>query len=98
MERTSIGWRRSPTTNTGSEVCDARWGSDELRKIAEADDLHVTPFREDGSTYGTPTWIWSVAVDGALFVRGYNEQTLDGTGPPSSKRPGALSPQGFRKK
>ena len=50
------------------------WGSDELRKIAEADDLHVSPFREDGSTYGTPTWIWSVAVDGALFVRGYNEQ------------------------
>jgi quercetin dioxygenase-like cupin family protein len=26
MERTSIGWRRSPTTNTGSEVCDARLG------------------------------------------------------------------------
>ena len=25
-------------------------------------------------TYGTPTWIWSVAVDGALYVRGYNGQ------------------------
>jgi len=23
-------------------------------------------------TYGTPTWIWSVAVDDALYVRGYN--------------------------
>jgi hypothetical protein len=23
-------------------------------------------------TYGTPTWIWSVAVDGALYVRAYN--------------------------
>ena len=52
----------------------ANWSSDELRKIAEVDDLHISPFREDGVTYGTPTWIWSVAVDGALYVRGYNGQ------------------------
>jgi hypothetical protein len=25
-------------------------------------------------TYGTPTWIWSVAVDDALYVRTYNGQ------------------------
>jgi hypothetical protein len=50
------------------------WPKDELRKIAAADDLHISPFREDGVTYGTPTWIWSVAVDDALFVRGYNGQ------------------------
>ena len=50
------------------------WPKDELRKIAAADDLHIAPFREDGKTYGTPTWIWSVAVDGALFVRAYNGQ------------------------
>jgi hypothetical protein len=25
-------------------------------------------------TYGTPTWIWSVAVDDALYVRAYNGQ------------------------
>ncbi|APW64113.1 DUF2255 family protein [Paludisphaera borealis] len=48
------------------------WPKDELRKIAEADDLHISPFREDGATYGTPTWIWSVAVDDALYVRAYN--------------------------
>jgi hypothetical protein len=48
------------------------WPKDELRRIAEADDLHIAPFREDGATYGTPTWIWSVAVDGALYVRAYN--------------------------
>jgi hypothetical protein len=47
---------------------------DELRRIAGADDLHISPFREDGVTYGTPVWIWSVAVDGALYVRAYNEQ------------------------
>jgi hypothetical protein len=49
-----------------------RWPIDTLRKIAEADDLHIAPFREDGTTPGTPTWIWSVAVDGELYVRGYN--------------------------
>jgi hypothetical protein len=47
---------------------------DELRKIAETDDLHISPFREDGTTYGTPTWTWSVAVDDALYVRAYNGQ------------------------
>ena len=41
----------------------AKRSKDELRKIAEADDLHISPFREDGKTYGTPTWIWSVAVE-----------------------------------
>ena len=51
------------------------WSKDELRKIAEADDLHISPLREDGLTYGTPTWIWSVAVDDGLYVRGYNGQS-----------------------
>jgi len=51
------------------------WSKDELRKIAEADDLHISPLREDGLSYGTPTWIWSVAVDDALYVRGYNGQS-----------------------
>ena len=50
------------------------WSKDELRKIAEADDLHISPFREDGKTYGTPTWIWSVVLDDELYVRGYNGQ------------------------
>ncbi len=50
------------------------WPKDELRKIGEADDLHISPFREDGKTYGTLTWIWSVVVDDALYVRGYNGQ------------------------
>ena len=33
----------------------------------------LAPFREDGVTYGTPTWIWSVAVDNALYVRGRSD-------------------------
>src|SRR4029453_17040812 len=49
-----------------------RWSTDELREIAEADGLPISSFRKDGVTYGTPTWIWSVAVDGALYARAYN--------------------------
>ncbi len=52
----------------------SHWTKDELRKIAESDDLHIAPFREDGATYGTLTWIWSVVVDDGLYVRGYNGQ------------------------
>ena len=48
------------------------WKKDELEKIAQTDDLHISPFREDGTTYGTPTWIWSVVVDDDLYVRAYN--------------------------
>jgi hypothetical protein len=44
----------------------------ELDLIAASDDLHVAPFRSDGKTYGTLTWIWSVVVDGDLYVRAYN--------------------------
>jgi len=50
------------------------WPIEELHNIAETDDLHISPFREDGRTYGTPTWIWSVVVDDALYARGYNGQ------------------------
>ena len=50
------------------------WKPEDLRRIAEGDDLHIAPFREDGVTAGTPTWIWSVAVEGDLYVRGYNGQ------------------------
>lgn len=48
------------------------WRKEELYWVAAADDLHIAPFREDGKTYGTPTWIWSVVSDGELYVRAYN--------------------------
>lgn len=51
-----------------------RWPKEELDRIAATDDLHISPFREDGATHGTPTWIWSVVVDGDLYVRAYNGQ------------------------
>ena len=48
------------------------WLKRELQGISKTDDLHISPLREDGKTYGTPTWIWSVVVDGSLYVRAYN--------------------------
>ena len=68
--------RPRPTPGRRSErrmnLHKTNWPAGELRKIGETDDLHISPFREDGVTYGTPTWIWSVVVDDALYVRGYN--------------------------
>jgi len=49
-----------------------KWTQGRIQAIASSDDLHVAPFRADGVTYGTPTWIWSVVVDDELYVRGYN--------------------------
>lgn len=49
-----------------------KFTTEELKKINDADDLQISPFREDGKTYGTPTWIWEVVVDGDLYVRAYN--------------------------
>lgn len=48
------------------------WVKKELEGIAGSDDLHISPLREDGKTYGTPTWIWSVVVDSGFYVRAYN--------------------------
>jgi hypothetical protein len=48
------------------------WDKNELSRIAASDDLHIAPLRGDGVSYGTPTWIWSVVVDGALYARAYS--------------------------
>jgi hypothetical protein len=48
------------------------WPKDRIQQIASSDDLHIAPFREDNVTPGTPTWIWSVVVNGELYVRAYN--------------------------
>lgn len=43
----------------------------EIKTISQNDDFHIAPFREDGKTYGTLTWIWSVSVNNQLYVRAY---------------------------
>ncbi len=44
----------------------------EVDAIAKKDDFHIAPYRSDGKTLGTPTWIWVVRVDDHLFVRAYH--------------------------
>lgn len=50
----------------------AHWQEKQLKVFAVADDFRVSPFYDDGKTYGTPTWIWSVVVDGHLYIRAWN--------------------------
>jgi hypothetical protein len=75
----------------------ATWSSDELCEIAEADDLHVSPFREDGVTYGTPTWIWSVAVGDALYARAYNGSNSRWYKAASRQKAGQITAVGMKK-
>ena len=74
-----------------------RWLRDELQKIAETDDLHISPFREDGKTYGTLTWIWSVVVDDALYVRAYNGRDSSWYKAALRQKAGRITAAGFTK-
>jgi hypothetical protein len=70
---------------------------DELRTITEADDLHVAPFRVDGRTYGAPTWIWSVAVEGDLYARAYHGTSSRWHEAALAQRAGRISTAGMTK-
>ncbi|ANZ61926.1 DUF2255 family protein [Secundilactobacillus paracollinoides] len=50
----------------------AIWQQKQLSDFARADDFHVSPFYDDGKTFGTPTWIWSVVVGDNLYIRPWN--------------------------
>lgn len=75
----------------------SEWSKDELDKIAGTDDLHISPFREDGKTYGTPTWIWSVVVDDALYVRAYNGKSSRWYQAATRQRAGRVTAAGITK-
>lgn len=45
------------------------WSPEQLADIERNGDLYVAPFREDGTTYGTPTQTWALVVDGNVYVR-----------------------------
>ena len=62
------------------------WTEDELGKIAASDDLQ---------TYGTPTWIWSVVVDGALYARAYNGKASRWYQAANRQRAGQISTAGI---
>ena len=73
------------------------WSINEIQGIAETDDLHISPFREDGKTYGTPTWIWSVVVDDDVYVRAYNGQNSRWYKSVMSQHAGRITAAGFTK-
>jgi hypothetical protein len=50
------------------------WTTEQLANIEGTGDLFVSPFREDGATYGTPTQTWALVVDGNVYVRAANGQ------------------------
>lgn len=45
------------------------WSDAQLSAIADNNDLFVSPLREDGTTYGTPTQTWALIVGGQVYVR-----------------------------
>jgi hypothetical protein len=51
------------------------WTPTDLDVIRRNEDLFVSPFRDDGVTYGTPTRTWALVVDGQVFVRAANGPT-----------------------
>ena len=69
----------------------ATWSKDESHKIAEADDLPIAPFRENGVTYGSPHVDLVVAVEDTLYVRAYNLWTLDHCESPDILEPFSLA-------
>ena len=73
------------------------WDKDEFARIAAADDLHIAPLREDGQAFGTPTWIWSVVVDGALYVRAYNGRDSRWYKAAASRKAGRIMAAGMTK-
>ena len=52
----------------------ATWTSDELRRIAEAEELELASARRDG-TLGHPVTIWVVRVGDDLYVRSWKGRT-----------------------
>ena len=46
------------------------WTKDELRKVAEAEELEIASVRRDG-TLGKPVTIWVVQHDDDLYVRSW---------------------------
>lgn len=71
------------------------WPPDDIARIAGSDDFHIAPFRADGTSYGTLTWIWSVVVDGRLFVRAWNGTSSRWYQSAMSQRAGRITAAGY---
>ena len=69
----------------------------EIDNIAERNDFHIAVLREDGITYGTLTWIWSVQVDHELYVRAYNGKDSRWYQAAVTQKQGKIKAAGFEK-
>lgn len=70
----------------------------EIEQIAAKDDFKIAPYRADGETFGTLTWIWSVAVEGKLYVRAYNGTSSRWYESAMSQKLGKITGAGLEKK
>lgn len=70
----------------------------EIESIAQKDDFHIAPFREDGTTFGTLTWIWNVSVDNKLYVRAYNGKNSRWYQSAMKQKAGKIKAAGMEKK
>lgn len=52
----------------------AEWPPNQLARIEANADLFVSPHREDGTSFGTPTQTWALVVDSKVYVRAANGQ------------------------
>jgi len=48
------------------------WNNEQIDAISSTDEIHIAPYDNDGVSIRTPTRIWSVVVDGEVYVRAYN--------------------------
>jgi hypothetical protein len=61
--------------HTERDLTMTAWTPADLDAISRTPDLYVSPFRDDGITYGTPTQTWALVVDGQVYVRAANGPT-----------------------
>ena len=48
------------------------WTEEEVKEDSRHGRFAYFAVRDDGATYGTPTWIWSAVVENELYVRPHN--------------------------
>ena len=66
------------------------WTQEQLRTFAPADDLHISPFREDGTTYGTPTSDLVRRLGRRPYVRPTTAPTPAGTAAAMTQKAGRI--------
>jgi hypothetical protein len=72
------------------------WTSDELNRIASAEELEIAPARKDG-TLRPPTTIWVVCVGKELYVRSWRGRSGAWFGAARASHEGRIWASGVKK-